>query len=245
MDFIAKNYFTSEQIYGYVSRLKLFPQLLRRQQEELIVDLVPIPDGVIETLRLKYCADRSLEDVLEQEQLSLSELDQMLIHQEALVRFARQRFGNGLEERFLSERGDRDEVIYSLLRVGDPALARELWIRLEERETTFAEAAVCFGEGPESSRKGLMGPLPIGSMNPKALQDCLRSLRPGQIAPPQKLGPWYTLLRLEQLTPARFDEPMRNRMLDEALNEFLTQRIQLILTGKADQLDSLSYDETL
>ena len=35
-----------------------------------------------------------------------------------------------------------------MLRVKDYALARELWIRLEEDETTFAEAARQFGEGP-------------------------------------------------------------------------------------------------
>ena len=42
-------------------------------------------------------------------------------------------------------------------------LARELWIRLEECEITFAEAASTFSEGPEAHRKGVMGPMEIGS----------------------------------------------------------------------------------
>ena len=54
-------------------------------------------------------------------------------------------------------------MIYSLLRVKDYGLARELWIRLEEDETTFAEAAREFGEGPEADRQGVVGPIPIGS----------------------------------------------------------------------------------
>ena len=62
-------------------------------------------------------------------------------------------FTPGLEERFLVSKGSRDQVIYSLLRVKDYALARELWIRLEEDETTFAEAAREFGEGPEADRR--------------------------------------------------------------------------------------------
>ena len=41
----------------------------------------------------------------------------------------------------------------------DYALARELWIRLEEDETTFAQAAREFGEGPEADRHGVIGPV--------------------------------------------------------------------------------------
>ena len=83
-------------------------------------------------------------------------------------RFAHQRFAPGLEERFLSSKGSRDLVIYSLLRVKDYALARELWIRLEEDETTFAEAAREYGEGPEADRQGVIGPIPIGALQPTA-----------------------------------------------------------------------------
>ena len=40
--------------------------------------------------------------------------------------------------------------MYSLIHVRDPALAQELWIRIEEGETGFTEAASQFGEGPEA-----------------------------------------------------------------------------------------------
>ena len=84
-------------------------------------------------------------------------------------------FGPGLEDRFLGFKGGRDQVIYSLLRVRDAGLARELWIRLEEGEITFAEAASTFSEGPEAHRKGVMGPMEIGTLQPQTLQDLLRA----------------------------------------------------------------------
>ena len=71
-------------------------------------------------------------------------------------------------------------MIYSLLRVKDYALARELWIRLEEDETTFAEAAREFGEGPEADSQGVIGPIPIGLLQPPTLQDTLRGLKAGE-----------------------------------------------------------------
>ena len=61
-------------------------------------------------------------------------------------------------------------MIYSLLRVRDAGLARELWIRLEENETTFAEAAHQFGVGEEAQRKGVIGPMPIGMLQPRCFK---------------------------------------------------------------------------
>ena len=91
-------------------------------------------------------------------------------------RFAKQRFGPGLEEAFLASRGGRDQVIYSFLRVRDAGLARELWIRIEEGETTFAEAAHQHGVGEEAQRKGVIGSMSIGLLQPEVLQEILRSL---------------------------------------------------------------------
>ena len=44
-------------------------------------------------------------------------------------------------------------------------------IRLEEGETTFAEAAQQYGVGEEAERKGVMGPMPIGVLQPQVLQE--------------------------------------------------------------------------
>ena len=165
-----------------------------------------------------------------------------MLRPESLRRFAAQRFGPGLEDRFLGFKGGRDQVIYSLLRVRDPGLARELWIRLEEGEITFAEAASTFSEGPEAHRKGVMGPMEIGTLQPQTLQDLLRGLRPGEICSPKIIGDWQVLLRLEQLTPARFDEQLRLRMQDEALDEYLNNRVTKIMAGEAAQLEPLYYD---
>ena len=87
-----------------------------------------------------------------------------------------------------------------------------------------------------------MGPLEIGSLQPQTLQDLLRGLRPGEICSPKVLGEWHVLLRLEQLVPARFDNELRLRMQDEALDEFLAKRVIRIMAGEANQLEPLYYD---
>ena len=234
--------FEESEIVSLVQRMELFPQLVRRRQEEMILEQVPLPTEWLEEQRQAFLADQTLAQVLEARGWSERDLDLHLLRPEALRRFAKQRFGPGLEDTFLASRGGRDEVIYSLLRVRDFGLARELWIRLEEGETTFAEAAHQHGVGEEAQRKGVIGPMPIGLLQPSVLQEILRSLRPGELSAPRQLGEWHVLLRLEQLKPARFDEAMRERMYQEALDAFLEERVKRVLAGEAESLEPIHYD---
>ena len=234
--------FEESEIVELVRRMEFLPMLVRRQQEELILEQVSLSSQWLDEQRQSFLADQSLEEVLESRGWSVRDLDLHLQRPEALRRFARQHFGPGLEESFLASHGGRDQVIYSLLRVRDAGLARELWIRLEEEETTFAEAAHQHGVGEEAQRKGVIGPISIGSLQPTVLQEILRTLQPGQLSAPRQLGEWHVLLRLEQLKPARFDESMREQMEQEALSEFLDRRVKRVLAGEADSLEPIHYD---
>ena len=234
--------FDDSEIASLVKRMELLPKLVRRQQEELILEQVSLPPEWLEEQRQAFLGDQSLDQVLESRGWSERDLDVTLQLPEALRRFAKQRFGPGLEETFLSSRGGRDQVIYSLLRVRNAGLARELWIRLEEGETTFAEAAHQYGVGEEALRRGVIGPMQIGLLQPQVLQEILRSLRPGELSAPRQLGEWHVLMRLEQLQPARFDEEMREQMQQEALDAFLQERVKCVLQGKAESLQPIHYD---
>lgn len=239
---MVSNLFTPQQSEALIRRLELFPQLLRRQIEEEITELVSLPQEWIEQQSLAVLGDQSLDQFLAARGWQEGDFSLHLRRPEALRRFAEQRFGPGLEELFLASEGSRDRVIYSFLRVRDPALARELWIRLEEAETTFAEAAASYSEGPEKAHKGLIGPMAMAMVHPPQLAAALRALQPGQLSPPTTIGEWHVLLRLEQLTPARFDAPMREALLSEQLDAFLSQRVNQMLAGESPA--PLHYDQS-
>ena len=223
----------------YVSRLKLWPKILRRYQEEEILKVVTIPNDWLEDQKKSYLKESSLESVLSQNNWSLRDFEINLSLPEALRLYSEYRFSPGLEEKFLSANGGHDQVIYSVLRVRDPSLAQELWIRIEEGETTFAQLAADFGEGPEATKKGLLGPVPLGSIEPHQLQSTLRSLPVSHVTPPFQIGEWTILVRLEQLTPARFDDKMRSFLLKQQLNSFLDLRVKKLLLGES--VDHLEY----
>ena len=233
---------SDDDALSLVRRMELVPQLLRRHLEEQITALVPLEEDWLEESRSSFLNGRSYDDCLREMGWTSADLELHLRRPEALRRFAHQRFGPGLEERFLASNGSRDVVIYSLLRVKNYALARELWIRLEEDETTFAEVARKYGEGPEADRQGVIGPMPIGTLQPVVLQDILRSLKAGEMSPPIGVGEWQLLLRLEKLTPTRLDDEVREQMLRESLDQFLEDRVCKINAGEADCLEPFHYD---
>lgn len=228
-----------ESLITLVRRLELQPSLYRRLEEEAITAIVPLPSSWIEAATQTLLAETPLQDFLGARSWTEEDLRIHVCRPEALRRFSEQRFGPGLEEEFLASRGGHDQIIYSLLRSRNAALIRELWIRIEEAETTFAEAAQMFGEGPEAARKGLIGPLPMGQLAPPQLADLLRRLQPGRVSAPMQLGEWSVLLRLEQLTPARFDQAMRATMLQTNMDRFLEERVQQRLSGQ--EPDPLTY----
>jgi len=234
------DWFPPQQLAALVRRLELVPQLLRRQIEEEITELVPLPEDWLDQQRQDVLGDQTPEAFLEARGWDERDLSLHVRRPEALRRFAEQRFGPGLEELFLASEGSRDKVIYSFLRVRDSALVRELWIRLEEGETTFAEAAANYSEGPEKAHKGLIGPIAMGLVHPPQLATALRSLQPGELNPPITIGDWHVLVRLEQLTPSRFDGSMREILLNEQLGDYLTQRVNQLLAG--EDVAPIHYD---
>ena len=161
-----------ETTAALVRRLELQPTLIKRLEEEAITSLVPLPEAWV-SKRIQGAVERpDSGGFLSERGWSQEDFHLHACRPEALRRFAEQRFGPGLEEQFLAARGAHDQIIYSLLRARDPALLRELWIRIEEGETTFAEAAQVYGEGPESERKGLIGPVSIGQLAPRSWLSC-------------------------------------------------------------------------
>ena len=234
-----------DALQGLIRRQELAPTLLKRCIEEEITALVALSEPCINTLEQGFREQQSLkndEDLkawLERKQWSEDDLRLNLARPEALKRFSEQRFGPGLEEHFLTRKSNLDTALYSLLRVRDPGLARELWIQISEGEISLADAAAQYSDGPEASSRGLLGPMALGNLQPE-LAERLRHLQPGELRPPETLGPWTLLLRLEKLTPARLDAGMRQRLLQEQMDEWLQDRCRAVLKG--EQPEELHYD---
>lgn len=237
---------TTEALEDLIRRQQLAPSLLRRLIEEEITSLVALTEDTIEPLLADFFKQQNLEDEasrsawLDERAWTEADLKMHVCRPEALKRFGRQRFGPGVEEHFLERKSSLDTVLYSMLRVRDPGLARELWIQISEGEIRFEDAAAQHSDGPEANSRGLLGPIPLGNLQPE-LAERLRHLQQGAVRPPEQLGPWCLLLRLEKITPARLDDAMRERLIQEQLDHWINARVERVLKG--EEPDELNYDQ--
>ncbi|AII42086.1 hypothetical protein KR100_01520 [Synechococcus sp. KORDI-100] len=231
---------TDQRIIKLVSRLGLASSLYRCLVEEEIVKLVSLDEDWIDHQLPSFLGEMDLTTFLRTNRLTQEDLLFKVKRDESLRRFSHYQFGSGLEDYFLRDKELRDQVVYSLIRVSDPGLVREIWIRLEEGEMTFQQASSAFGEGPEARHQGLYGPMAVGALQPIELATIVRNLKPGEIMKPRQLGDWHLIIRLEQLHPARLDDAMVNTLLNEQLEALLQSRVTRLLAGET--LEPLSYE---
>tara|TARA_Y100001954_G_C15638106_1_gene516231 strand:+ start:75 stop:797 length:723 start_codon:yes stop_codon:yes gene_type:complete len=141
-----------------------------------------------------------------------------------ITKYCLNRYKNKSEARFLSKKEKLDKVVYSLLRVKDGFLARELYLRIASQEANFADLAAEFSQGDESKTKGIVGPVPMNQAHP-ALSEKLRTSRPGQLNEPFNIGEWWLTTRLERYEPARFDESTMQAMTREMFLEDVEEEV--------------------
>lgn len=137
---------------------------------------------------------------------------------------SQKQFQHKAEARFLAKKEQLDRVVYSLLRVRDGFLARELYLRIAGREANFADLAANYSQGPESKTKGIVGPVPLNQAHP-ALSERLRTSQPGQLIEPFKVQDWWLVARLERYEAARFDEATAQTMAQELFQEWIQEEV--------------------
>ena len=142
-----------------------------------------------------------------------------------LQRHCQRHYRAKAEARFLERKQHLDRVVYSLLRLQDGGLARELYLQLQEGEATFADLAARYAEGPEQATRGIVGPVPLTQAHPQLVAR-LRSAPVGVTQEPFQIDQWWLLVRLESLTPASFDEAMAQQMGQELFEQWLEQTLE-------------------
>ena len=149
-----------------------------------------------------------------------------------IQRHCQAHFSPRAEQRFLARKPQLDQVIYSLLRVEDASLARELYLRIAEGEADFAELAATYSKGPEQATRGIVGPVPLLQAHP-TLAERLRTSRPGELQPPIAIDQWWLVVRLERLHSASFDEEMAQHMARELFEEWVEEEVRQRLAERA------------
>ena len=224
--------------------LKLMPLFLRRYFERKFTkDIKPSEEEQIIfqkrfMAREKITDQESLQNWIKVKGITESDLNLKIYEALKLEMFKKEKFNEYAENVFLKRKSDLDRVTYSLIRAKSREKIVELNIRLNEEEATFSELSSEFSEGFENMVNGLIGPIELGQTNP-VLAERLKSSKPGKIWPPFELENWWILLRLERYMPAKLNDTMRNRLVNEMYESWILEKIKKTL----DELNNNSIKE--
>lgn len=231
---IEGDYITLEDTPNLLRELNLMPLFLRRYFENKFTnDIKPSEEEQI-VFQKKFMAKENIRD---QETLKSwikvkgtteSDLNLKIYEALKLEMFKKEKFNEYVENVFLKRKSDLDRVTYSLIRAKNREKIIELNIRLNEEEATFSELSSEFSEGFENMVNGLIGPVELGKTNP-VIAERLKSSKPGKIWPPFELENWWVLLRLERYMPAKLNDTMRNRVINEMYESWIFEKIKKTL----------------
>ena len=171
---------------------------------------------------------RSDEEVIER-------LERVIRRQE----YIRERFAPKAEARFLERKNELDQVVYSLLRLANNFLARELYLQIESGESNFADLAKRYAEGPERNTNGIVGPVSLTQAHP-ALVEKLRVAQPGVLLEPFRIADWWLVVRLERYSPATFTPEVSDRMCREMFDAWIAEETATTLSRLEGEFSDFS-----
>ena len=204
----------------------LLKQLVSAEIVKNAVDKVVISEESQNQFLDTYCKQRgiaskeALETHLKQQCIGESDLRWQLCLTRRIRLHSLDQFRHKAEARFLARKDQLDRVVYSLLRVKDPLIARELFLQIAGNEATFADLASKYSEGPERESQGCIGPVPLTQAHP-ALAEKLRTNPTGKLMEPFSIGEWWLIARLERYEQARFDQSVAEQMALEVFQEWV------------------------
>ena len=220
----------SPETKALLSRHNLLRALVEAETTAAAVQSIALPHEECGELWRTYLQKENIEDDLalsshlQQIGLSADDLHWQLELPRRISQFSQQHFQHKAEARFLARKEQLDRVVYSLLRVKDGLMARELYLRIAGGEANFADLAAQYSQGPEAKTKGIVGPVPMRQAHP-ALSERLRTSQTGQLLEPFNIEQWWLVARLERYEAARFDAKTTEQMTTELFEEWIQEEM--------------------
>ncbi len=228
---IGTRVIASDDILPLIAGYQMMPQFLKELLIDEAIASIDCTDEEKETACQDFYQQNQIADPQNRQlwlahyRMTQEQLESLATRELRIEKFKQEKWGPKLESYFLDRKSRLDKVIYSLIRTKDLGIAQELYFRIAEGEQSFAEAAREYSQGPEAQTDGLIGPVELSVPHP-SLAHMLSISQPGQLCPPTRVGEWVVIVRLERFIPAQLDDGMRQRLLNEAFNEWIKEQLQ-------------------
>ena len=226
-------------------RYNLLKPLVEQMITSEAIAGVSVPEDALELAKHELLDQRGFE-TMDQWAEMLADLgrthEEVIGRLERVIRrqgYIRERFAPKAEARFLERKNELDQVVYSLLRLANSFLARELYLQIESEESNFADLAKRYAEGPERNTNGIVGPVSLTQAHP-LLVEKLRVAQPGVLLEPFRVADWWLVVRLERYSPATFTPEVSDRMCREMFDAWIEEETATTLSRLEGEFSDFS-----
>ena len=224
---VPQSSFSSQQLESW----GMLQQALREVTiDDCVQSIPPPPANQLKDMLDEWCQQQRIDSPQklkrwqQHQGLSSEQWKQYVVRRSCWLLWCEQNLKDKLNSHYLKRKSQLDQVSYSLLRVKDEHLAKELHLRIKEGEANFEEIALEYAEGPERRKRGLIGPVPLSQPHP-ILAKLLRVSTPGQLWPPKQLEKWWIVVRLEELHCTELTDSLKQRLLLELGDQHLEEQL--------------------
>ena len=223
-----------------LARFSLLKPLVEQMVISEAIAQVEVSQEQLEQAQLGLLHQRGFDgmaqwaDLLEQLGVREDEVLERLRHSIRRRSLMREQFAAKAEARFLERKNELDQVVYSLLRLENSFLARELYLQIESGESNFADLAKRYAEGPERNTNGIIGPVSLTQAHP-VLVEKLRVAQPGVLLEPFRISDWWLVVRLERYSPATFTDEVSDQMCQEMFDLWVAKETDASLSQLASE----------
>ena len=224
----------SAECVNLLHKNRLLQTLIKQELKNSLLSEIQIDketeSKAIQDLKIKFkiTNETDLDKFLIKNGLDNQDFLDLALFPLRVKKYSTENFQKKSEARFLERKNQLDIVIYSLLRISDTNLCRELYLKINEKEVDFGEIASQYSEGIEKKTRGIVGPIPLEKTHP-FLAEHLRTSKIGEVSQPFKLDSYYLVTRLESYDPVQLDSYMKNKMCEELFELWLNQKSISIL----------------
>ena len=220
----------SDDVLKMLRRHNLLKILLHHEITESAVATIELTEELKTQIWNNYKAKNNIQTEEELvKHAKMLGLDQESLHwqlelPERIKHYCRANFLHKAEARFLQKKESLDTVVYSLLRLKDGFLARELYLRILGKEANFSDLASEFSQGPEANTNGVVGPTSLKNAHP-VLMEKLRTSRPGELLEPFCIDEWWLIARVERYHSSKFEEHTAEAIAYELFQEWIEEAV--------------------
>lgn len=222
---------TADKIIYLLKNYQMMPQLIREIIIDKAIEAIAYSDSERESAILSFYQENQIQSQAEidnwliKNEMNCEYLESLIIRKLKIEKFKHQQWSSQLKSYFMTRKLTLERADFSLIRVQEERIARELYYRLQEEEQSFAELAAEYSLDSPAENNGLVNRARLKDIDIR-LAKILYGSQPGKLFPPIQLDETWVIVRLEQYFPAKLDEMMREYLLNELFDQWLQKQLQ-------------------